>query len=81
MIGRMDGHLRNSPTLEKQTAAISGIADEIIRDAIESVVLSVTAAFSIIESASFLTRLNICLTCKRENVYIPKADALRYGIH
>ena len=81
MIGRMNGCLRNFTALGKQTAAISGIADELIREAIENGVLSETEAFSVIESTSFLTRLNICLTCKHENVYIPKADTLRYGIY
>ncbi|BBM99603.1 hypothetical protein Mp_1g22340 [Marchantia polymorpha subsp. ruderalis] len=76
----MDGYLQNSSSLEKKIAATSDISDDLIREAIENVVLSEAEAFTIIESKLFLKLLKILLKCKRDNVIILKADALRNGI-
>lgn len=42
--------------------------------------LSKAETFTIIESQSFLTLLNILLKCKRDNIIILKADVLQIDI-
>ena len=56
------------------------MSDDLVRIALENLVISETEAFTIVESEAVLTLPKLCLKCKRENIFIPKADALRNGI-
>jgi hypothetical protein len=80
VIGPMDVFIRKVSAIETQLALNPNVSDELIREAIENFVLTEAEAFTLIESESFLTLLKLCLKCKRDNVFIPKADALRNGI-
>jgi hypothetical protein len=79
-VGPMDVFIRKISDIEKQLVTNPNVSDDLIREAIENFILSETGAFTVIESEAFLTILRLCLKCKRDNVFIPKADALRNGI-
>ena len=79
-VGPMDAFISKASDIEKRLAADPTISDRLIRECIEDFVLSETEPFTIIESQPFLTLLKLCLKCKRDNVFLPKADALRNGV-
>ena len=79
-VGPMDAFISKASDIEKRLAVDPTISDRLIRESIEDYIISETEPFTIIGSQSFLTLLKLCLKCKRDNVFLPKADALRNGI-
>jgi hypothetical protein len=80
LLGPMDAFLSKASDIEKKIATNPNVSDDLIREAIENFIMSELEPFTIIESEPFLTLLKLCLKCKRDNVFLPKADALRNGI-
>lgn len=78
--GPIDSFVRKVSDIEKQIAVNPNVSDDLIREDFENFILSETEAFTLIQSESFLTFLRVCLKCKRDNVYITKAEAFPNGV-
>eukprot|EP00474_Spongospora_subterranea_P005608 CRZ06066.1 hypothetical protein [Spongospora subterranea] len=79
-VGPMDGYIATTSEIEKRLATNVHISDDLIREGIENFVMAEMEPFTLVESETFLTLLKLCIKCKRENVFIPKADALKNGV-
>lgn len=80
ILGPMDSFVTKASQIQSKFATDPKVSDELLREAIENFVLSEIEPFTIVESEPFLTLLKLCLKCRRDNVFLPKADALRNGI-
>ena len=80
VVGPMERFLGSSSGIEKKLAEDSVVSDALVREAIKNFILSETEPFSVFDSEAFMTLLKLCLKCKRDNVFIPKEDALRNEI-
>ena len=79
-IGPMDAFVSKVSDIEKRLASNSHITDDLIREGFENFIIAEMEPFTLVESESFLTLLKLCIKCKRDNVFVPKADALRNGV-
>ncbi len=59
---------------DKETATV------MIREALENLVMAEAAPFTFVESPHLLRLINLCLNCQNNNIFIPKADAIKNSI-
>ena len=82
-IGPMDSFVDSSIRKMEYSVDLmktTSVTDEMIRESIENFIIAESEPFNIVESKFYLNMIKLCLMCKRNDVFLPKADAMKNGI-